>query len=59
MVNSNRPKAIGFIKNTNNKDNYLNIGLLILRRKFLKIIELPVLTTREKLKKEVAREWKN
>ena len=60
LVNSNRLRIKRFIENTNNKDQFLNIFLLILEKSLLQRgKEPPVMTIRKELKKEPAREeWK-
>ena len=61
LVNSNRSKLKRFIENTNNKDQffkYIFIGSWKVTSTWDK--EQPVMTIREELKKEAAREeWKN
>ena len=60
LVNSNRSRVKRFIENTNNKDKFFNY-MFIDSGKVLSMWgqEPPVMTTREELKKEAAREeWK-
>ncbi|KGG00471.1 MULTISPECIES: DUF1651 domain-containing protein [Prochlorococcus] len=60
LVNSNRSSVKSFIENTNNKDQFLKYMFI----DSVKVTSLwgnepPVMTTREELKKDTAREeWK-
>ena len=61
LVNSNRSRVKRFIENTNNKDQFFKY-MFIDSGKVTSIWgkEPPVMTSREQLKKEAAREeWKN
>ena len=57
LVNSNRSRIIRFIENTNNKDQFFKY-IFIDSGKITSTVrkEPPVMTTREELKKEAARE---
>ena len=61
LVNSNRLRIKRFIENTNNKDQFFKYMFMDsgkITSTWSK--ETPVITTREELKKDVARkEWKN
>jgi len=59
LVNSNRSRIKRFIENTNNKDQFLNIGLLIMEKFTYTLGKEPqVMTTSEEWKKLIAQGWR-
>ena len=60
MVYSNRSRVKKFIENTNNKNKFFYIFIDSGKVTSIWGKELPIMTTREKLKQETAREeWEN